>query len=128
MDAVLLDEAIPDEVFDDLTLRDVFRIADVRVRRAAEQAGDDILRQEKARVLKRNLGLARFSIASAFFAPTFEGGMLAVGRVGKTFGELAAKALEVGVTQVTPSASDFSPALLQNGLTLVRGVAQPGIP
>lgn len=100
----------------------------MRVRRAGEQAGDDILRQENARVLKRNLGLARFSIGGAFFAPTFEGGMLAAGRVGKTFGELAAKGLEVGVGQVTPSASGFSPALLQQGLTLVRGVAQPGLP
>ena len=115
-------------MFDQLSLRDVFGIADVRVRRATEQAGGDILRQENARVLGRNLKLARGSILLAFGAPAFEGGMLAAGRVGRNFGELSAKALEAGVYATTPSASGFSPGLLRNGLSLVRGVAQPGLP
>jgi hypothetical protein len=128
VDAVLQDGAIPDEVFDQLSLRDVFRIADTRVRRATEQAGSNILRQENARVLGKKLKLARGSILLAIGAPAFEGGMLAAGRVGRTFGELSAKALGVGVSAATPSASGFSPGLLRNGLSLVRGVAQPGLP
>ena len=128
VDAFLTNSPIPDELLDRLSLEEIFRIAEARVRLAWERAGVDALKRLHANQLERQLKFAKFSIRAAFGAPSFEGAMLASGRVGKTLKEILVKLAEVDVYRSTPSASNLSTDVLKTGIDLVRGVAQARVP
>ncbi len=131
VDRVFANENIPDAVLDQLSLRELNRIAQARVEIAFERA-DDPFEQAFAKLeLERRLNiLGRQQIALGFGVRTFENALLAKDALfpGRTVGEVLATTLDVSVSQATPGGSDFLPEIARGGLLSIRRVAQDRVP